>query len=56
MKQKDLHTKQNEELKKDASSTKQDLKQTKKDHKDNFSNRIDVANEERTRDISKGRP
>jgi hypothetical protein len=57
MKEKDLHTKQKDELKKTiASSTdKQDLNLGKKE-KQSRGNRIDVANEERMRDISKGRP
>ena len=56
MKEKDLHTKQKDELKKPIASTdKLDLNLRKKE-KQSRGNRIDVANEERMRDISKGRP
>jgi hypothetical protein len=39
-----------------SSPRKQDLKQVNKDRRESLGQRIDVANEERTRDISKGRP
>jgi len=57
MKEKDLHAKQKDELKKTngTSGERQDLKLSKKDER-RSRNKTDVANEERTRDISKGRP
>jgi hypothetical protein len=57
MKEQDLHAKQKDELKKTngTSGEHQDLKLSKKDER-RSRNKTDVANEERTRDISKGRP
>ena len=58
MKQKDLHEKQQEELKKNSVSTERNDRKTDtvKISRTNSPGRRDVANEERIREKSKGRP